>query len=159
MRDNDWFVRDVDRKEIGAIDGTLRVTVADVTTGPVDGEVIESFVGLALSNVGFIVKADDEFVRDVGDVDGKRVGAVDGWLNEAFGGDGVSVINGKFAGYSVNSVVGNWLHVVSNVVDIVIGSSVIILWHVSSVWSLLHDSDFVSIHSSFPLNPISTISQ
>ena len=62
------------------------------------------------------------------DVDGKSVGiyVADGKLDGAVIGDAVSVINGKVVDSSIGFAVGNWLHVVLNVVDTAIGSSVII---------------------------------
>ena len=48
-------------------------------------------------------------------------------MDEVVGGDAVSDIDGKTAGYWVGCAVCNWVHVVVNVVDIAIGSSVDIL--------------------------------
>ena len=126
-------------------DRCVEVT-GDESLGAILEELAEMIAGVAAANNGDVVGMIDEFVDDTegvmvggivtgvkgaevggacgamdgaGAVEGLSVGMIDGF---AGGAEGVSIDGiGVVKGLSVGCIVGNPLHVVSNVVDIVIG--------------------------------------
>ena len=87
---------------------------------------------LAASMNDGVIRMIDEFVRDIEvESNGKIIGKLEGAdVSSVFNATEGSVV---VLGLSVGSIVENSLQVVLNVLDIAIGSSVIIFWHVSSV--------------------------
>ena len=71
------------------------------------------------ADVGSIMRDNDSFVRDI---DGNKLGAIDGIFDGAVVCDVMGDINGKVTGAPVGSRAVSLLQVVLNVVDIAIGS-------------------------------------
>ena len=137
----DWFVEVTNSKSVeGLVVGAVSITESN-------GSIVRSLVG----SIDDVVLMIDGFGRDTAvELVGK---IIEKWEGADVEGSIVVI------GWSVGSIDGSSLHAVSYVVDIAIGSSIVISWHVSSVWLLLQDLKPVLLHSNFPLDPISAISQ